>query len=83
MLRDMLGVTEMTHLLELDRQAHQQMLQEIIRISALQAETATRLVGTLELVMASYAVDGPPEGRHMTDELEVEIFEQVGHGRES
>jgi hypothetical protein len=83
-LRDMLGIGDLVRILEQDRQMQHEMLQQVIRISALQAETATRMVGTLETMLTAYAVDGPPEGRHMTEELEVEILEQVmGHGRES
>lgn len=83
-LRDMLGIGDIIRVLEADRRMQHEMLQQVIRISALQAETANRMVAALEEMLNAYAVDGPPEGRHMTEELEVEILEQVmGHGRES
>lgn len=78
----MLGIGDIVRILETDRRMQHEMLQQVIRVSALQADTTMRMVSALETMLAAYAVDGPPEGRHMTDELEVEILEQVmGHGQ--
>lgn len=77
-VRGILGVDEILD----DREAIRELITEILRVSALQAETTVRLTAAIESVFNAYATDGtPPEGRHMTDEYEIAILEQADHDR--
>lgn len=77
-VRDILGINEILD----DREAIRGLIGEILRVSALQAETTMRMTSALESVFNAYTTDGtPPEGRHITEEYEIAILEQADHDR--
>lgn len=63
-------------LIEELRQERYHLLREVLRVSTQQSETSLRMASALEAMMQAYAHDGSkPEGRHINDEMEAEMFD--------
>ena len=61
---------------ERDAQLHA-LVAEILRVSAIQAETSARMIATLESVNTLVMVEGEPECRpHWNDEMEADLWEK-------
>lgn len=57
---------------------------EILRVSAEQLQVTARITALFEQLQGMYSVEGPPSGRHINDELEAEILDELTRGtRES
>jgi len=77
-IRDILGFSVILEEMQADRRSMRELIGEILRVSSLQAETSLRMTSALERMVGAYETDGsPPEGRHMTDAMEVVILEQA------
>jgi hypothetical protein len=72
-----LGVEALQDAVAEQRQGTVELLGEIAAVSRTQAEVTLRMTAVLERMQGAWAVDGPPEGRHLDDEAEAAIFELV------
>jgi hypothetical protein len=70
-----LGIDQIMAEVAAQRVAQQSLLQEVVRTTQMQTEATVRMAATFERLSLMIEVEGPPEGRHFSDEIEAEIFE--------
>lgn len=62
--------------------ANQEILAAMIETTRQQTEAARSMVAIMERVYSAAQHDGfPPEGRHLTEEAEAELFEEMDRRR--
>ena len=76
-LGDPFGVKAMAQQLAAERRSQNELVAQVLRTSEEQAMAVARMVGVLERAYAALEHDGSaPEGRHLSEEQEADMFEQ-------
>jgi hypothetical protein len=75
-IRRVVGTDDLLTALKQDREQLFSLMQEVVRISGSQTDAAARLTQSLETILSGWQVEGEPVTRHMSDEIEADIFEQ-------
>ena len=75
LIRRWLGVEQELGRLQEERAQIHEVLREMLIVSQKQAEAVAAITGAFQQMAAAYTVTGVPEGRHMSDEVEYQIFE--------
>jgi fructose-bisphosphate aldolase class 1 len=82
-LSRLLGVDEIVRQVEevlIDLQAERaesrQILRDVLHTSETQAQTNAQMMQAISTIAQAYVIDGPPEGRHIDDVREAELWEQ-------
>lgn len=67
-----------------ERKRQHELVAEVLHTSKLQAQAMDRVVSVVEAMMKGFDVTGLPSSeRHMTEEQEAEMLEEIYYGRDS
>lgn len=79
---DPLGRKAFLEEIRLERATQRELLAQMVQTTREQSQTAAQLMGTLRAMYEALTTDGtPPEGRHLSEEAEADLFEHMDQHR--
>lgn len=80
-IRGWIGMERLVEELALERAAQREMVTQMMLTSERQAEALKSVTSIMESIYKAYQTDGsPPDGRHINEETEDKILEEIFYG---